>query len=105
MEAGGGGEAHSQRLGEYALEEQAGGEEAIEGESQDLRVEVGADGAELDLALEVSGEQVQVGAGACQDGLTQLGDGRESQRMMRKVSRRARVSDAWRAARVCRSEG
>ena len=75
MEAGGKGEALSQRLGEYALGEQAGGEEAVEGESQDLRVEVGADGAGLDLALEVSGEQIQVGAGACQDGLTQLGDG------------------------------
>ena len=57
----------SQRLGEVALEEQAGGEEAVEGESQDLRVEVGEDGTGLDLALEVSGEQVQVGAGACQD--------------------------------------
>ena len=74
MKTSGEGEALSERLGEYALEEQAGGEEAIEGESQDLRVEVGADGARLDLALEVSGEQVQVDAGACQDGLTQLGD-------------------------------
>ena len=74
METSGDAQAVGERLLEHALEEQAGGEEAIEGECQDLRVEVGADGAGLDLALEVSGEQVEVGAGACQDGFTQLWD-------------------------------
>ena len=57
------------------------------------------------LALEVSGEQIQVGAGASQDGLAELGDGAASrQGRTPRLSRRARVSAAGRAARVCRSE-